>query len=77
MTLIDIQWAGLEGSGILAKILYLIKEPRFVQPDEPLLQVPKKKVGLYLFWQIFGVTATVGISQTIAAIGMAPAFTMI
>lgn len=63
-------WGGLEGNGIMAKIIYLIREPRFIQPDEPLLQIPRKRVAFYLFWQIFGITATVGVSQTIAAIGM-------
>ena len=62
-------WGGLEGNGIMAKIIYLIREPRFVQPDEPLLQVPRRRVLFYLFWQVFGITATVGVSQTIAGIG--------
>ncbi|CAF9922828.1 MAG: hypothetical protein ALECFALPRED_002237 [Alectoria fallacina] len=47
-------WGGLEGNGIMAKIIYLIREPRFIQPDEPLLQIPRKRVAFYLFWQIFG-----------------------
>lgn len=63
-------WGGLEGNGIMAKIIYLIREPRFIQPDEPLLQIPKTRIAFYLFWQLFGITATVGVSQTIAAIGM-------
>ena len=63
-------WGGLEGNGIMAKIIYLIREPRFVQPDEPLLQIPKRRIMFYLFWQIFGIAATVGVSQTIAGIGM-------
>ena len=63
-------WGGLEGNGIMAKIIYLIREPRFVQRDEPLLQIPKKRILFYLFWQVFGITATVGVSQTIAGIGM-------
>ena len=62
-------WGGLEGNGIMAKILYLIREPRFVQADEPLLQLPKSRIASYLLWQIFGITITVGMSQTIAAIG--------
>ncbi len=62
-------WGGLEGNGIMTKILYLIREPRFVQPSEPLLQIPKSRIGFYLFWQILGITITVGMSQTIAAIG--------
>jgi len=53
----------------MAKILYLIREPRFVQLDEPLLQIPKKRILFYLFWQFFGITATVAVSQTIAGIG--------
>ena len=62
-------WGGLEGNGIMAKILFLIREPRFVQPDEPLLQLPKSRIAFYLFWQILGITVTAGMSQTIAAIG--------
>ena len=53
----------------MAKILYFIQEPRFIQPSEPLLQLPKKRILFYLFWQIFGILATVGVSQTIAGIG--------
>lgn len=62
-------WGGLEGNGIMAKILYLIREPRFVQRNEPLLQLPRSRIAFYLFWQILGITITVGMSQTIAAIG--------
>ena len=62
-------WGGLEGNGIMTKILYLIREPRFVHPSEPLLQLPKSRIAFYLFWQILGITVTVGMSQTIAAIG--------
>ena len=53
----------------MAKILYLIREPRFVQRDEPLREIPKQRTLFYLFWQIFGIIATVGVSQTIAGIG--------
>ena len=62
-------WGGLEGNGIMAKIIYLIREPRFVQPSDPLIQIPRRRILFYLFWQVFGVTATVGVSQTIAGIG--------
>ena len=62
-------WGGLEGNGIMAKMIYLIREPRFVQPDEPLSQIPRTRILFYLFWQLFGITATVGVSQTIAGIG--------
>ena len=67
-----LQWDGLEGNGITAKILHLIREPHFVQPDELLLQIPKKRILFCLFWQVFGITATVGVSQTIAGIGKLP-----
>lgn len=53
----------------MKKILYLVREDRFVQPDDPLRQVPTKKILLYVFCQAFGIAATVAISQTIAAIG--------
>ena len=53
----------------MAKILYLIREPRFVRTDEPLLQLPQTRIASYLFWQILGITITVGMSHTIAAIG--------
>ena len=56
----------------MAKVLYLIRESRFVQPGESLLQLPKKTILFYLFWQTFGITATVGVSQTIAGIGKLP-----
>ena len=69
-------WGGLEGNGIMAKIIYLIREPRFVQPDEPLMQIPKRRIMFYLFWQMFGIAATVGVSQTIAGIGMPLAYSV-
>ncbi|KAL8815415.1 MAG: hypothetical protein Q9223_005439 [Gallowayella weberi] len=68
------QWGGLEGNGIMKKILYIIREDRFVQPDSPLRQVSNRKILMYLFCQIVGITATVGISQTIAAIAARPSF---
>ena len=65
-------WGGLEGNGITTKIIYLIREARFIPPDEPLRQIGKQRILLYLFWQISGITATVGVSQTIAGIGILP-----
>ena len=62
-------YGGLEGSGITTKILYLLREPRFVPSDEPLLRVSKRKIMEYLGWQAVGISTTVAISQTIAAIG--------
>jgi len=52
-------WGGLDGNGIMAKILYLTREPRFVRTDEPLLQLPKSCIASYLFWQISAITIIV------------------
>ncbi|KAI4144959.1 MAG: hypothetical protein LQ340_006478, partial [Diploschistes diacapsis] len=62
-------YGGLEGSGITKKMLYLLREPRFVPSTEPLLCVPRRKIWQYLGWQGLGIATTVAISQTIAAIG--------
>jgi len=51
-------WGSLKGNGIMAKIL--IREPRFVRTDEPLLQLPKSCIASYLFWQISAITIIVG-----------------
>ncbi|TKA51726.1 hypothetical protein B0A49_12674, partial [Cryomyces minteri] len=62
-------WGSIESNDIVRKSGYLISEARFVQPSEPLTRVRKSKIILYVGWQIFGIVATVAISQTIAAIG--------
>ncbi|KAK4985276.1 hypothetical protein LTR50_006081 [Elasticomyces elasticus] len=62
-------WGSIETNGIVQKLLFLMSEKRFVQPSEPLTRIRTSKVGLYIGWQLFGVAATVAISQTIAAIG--------
>lgn len=63
------QWGSIESNGIMQKIVYLISEPRYIQRSNPLLQVSKKKIGLYISFQLFGVLSSVAISQTLAAIG--------
>ncbi|KAF7502369.1 hypothetical protein GJ744_005990 [Endocarpon pusillum] len=62
-------WGSIESNGILRRLVWLVREPRFIQPNDPLLTVRRSKIGLFLFRQILGVAATVAISQTIAAIG--------
>lgn len=62
-------WGSIESNGIVAKALYLMSERRFIQPDNPLNQVSRRKIGLFIGIQILGVACTVAISQTIAAIG--------
>lgn len=62
-------WGSIESNGILQRLVWLVREPRFIQPTDPLLTIPRSKIGLYLFWQALGVLSSVAISQTIAAIG--------
>lgn len=53
----------------MEKMLHIIREERFIRSDEPLRQVAKKRVALYVFFQCLVVAITVGMSQTIGAIG--------
>ncbi|KAA6408253.1 MAG: HCO3- transporter family [Lasallia pustulata] len=59
----------IEGNGITAKLLFLLKEHRFIQPSKPLLKLRKRRILYFVFWQLLGWACTVAISQTIAAIG--------
>lgn len=63
-------WGSIESNGILKKMIFLLREKRFVSRDEPLLTVKKRKIGLYLGCEVIPVAACVAISQTIAAVGM-------
>ncbi|GCB26944.1 putative transporter C543.05c [Aspergillus awamori] len=62
-------WGSIESNGILHKIIFLLREDRFIPRNEKLLRVPKRKIVLYVMCQVIGVAACVAISQTIAAIG--------
>ncbi|OJJ52254.1 hypothetical protein ASPSYDRAFT_95775 [Aspergillus sydowii CBS 593.65] len=62
-------WGSIESNGMVQKTIFLMRENRFVQRDEPLLTVRKRKILLFIVLQGIGVAATVAISQTIAAIG--------
>jgi len=62
-------WGSIESNGIVQKLVFLQAEKRFVQRDNPLLSIRKRKITLYIALQIAGVAACVAISQTIAAIG--------
>ena len=62
-------YGGIESSGITQKLLYLLREPRFVPSNEPLLKVSKRQIRQYLAWQALGISTTVAISQTLGAIG--------
>ncbi|KAF1356684.1 HCO3 transporter family-domain-containing protein [Delphinella strobiligena] len=62
-------WGSIEGNGITQKAIFLLSERRFIDPVNPLLRVPRKKIMLFLILQILGVGFSVAISQTIGAIG--------
>jgi hypothetical protein len=62
-------WGSIESNGILKKMIFLLRENRFVQRDEPLLRVKREKIVLYILCEVVPVAACVAISQTIAAIG--------
>ncbi|GLB14894.1 boron transporter 4 [Aspergillus tubingensis] len=66
---IIVGWGSIESNGILHKIIFLLREDRFIPRNEKLLCVPKRKIVLYVMCQVVGVAACVAISQTIAAIG--------
>lgn len=62
-------WGSIEGNGITAKVLFLLKEHRFINPADPLLKIRKRKILLFILFQILGVGFSVALSQTIGAIG--------
>ncbi|KAL6232118.1 hypothetical protein BDW75DRAFT_247391 [Aspergillus navahoensis] len=62
-------WGSIESNGIVKKIIFLSRERRFVPQHEKLLYVRKRKIVLYLAFEMVPVAACVAISQTIAAVG--------
>jgi boron transporter len=62
-------WGSVGGNDIVKRILYLLQEPRFRQPYDPLNRVKKRQLCHFLGWQLLGWAATVGISQTLGAVG--------
>lgn len=62
-------WGSIGGNPIMANLLYLIQEKRFVDPGEPRNKLKKSRIALYIAFQAAGVLPSVAISQTIAAIG--------
>lgn len=67
-------WGAIESNGIVKKAVFLLQEKRFIQHDQPLLTIRRRKILLFIALQGLGVAATVAISQTIAAIGLFPNF---
>ncbi|PWY85491.1 hypothetical protein BO83DRAFT_443305 [Aspergillus eucalypticola CBS 122712] len=62
-------WGSIESNGMLQKIIFLLREDRFIPRNKRLPRVPKRKIVLYVMCQVVGVATCVAISQTIAAIG--------
>jgi hypothetical protein len=62
-------WGSIEGNGIIEKLIFLCTENRFIQPSNPLLKIPKRRILLFVFFQLLTWALSVSISQTIAAIG--------
>ncbi|CAA7261455.1 unnamed protein product [Cyclocybe aegerita] len=59
----------LKGNGITKKILHLIQDKALTSRHEPLQQVRKSRIILFVGVQLVGFGATFAITQTIAAIG--------
>ena len=62
-------WGSIGGNGIMANFVYILTDTPYVDPSEPRLTVKKSRIALYILFQALGVGFSVGISQTIAAIG--------
>ncbi|OAA75805.1 Bicarbonate transporter, eukaryotic [Akanthomyces lecanii RCEF 1005] len=69
VAVVEQRWGSIESNRILQKLIYLQREQRFIQRDDPLLLVRRRKIIFYVSVQIFGVTACVAVSHTLAAIG--------
>ncbi|OJD17774.1 hypothetical protein AJ78_02183 [Emergomyces pasteurianus Ep9510] len=52
-------------TGFTERIVFLSKENRFIQREEPMLAVRRRKIALYVAVQLFGVFSCVVISQII------------
>merc|ERR1712000_260909 len=52
-------WGSIESNGIVKKILFLLREKRFQQPDDPLLKVRKRAIYHFIGWQLLGWACTV------------------
>jgi hypothetical protein len=59
----------LLSSGVTEKMLFLIRDPQAISPSEPLNNVRKSRIVMFLIIELLGFGATFAITQTIAAIG--------
>ncbi|KAN0063099.1 hypothetical protein ACQY0O_004262 [Thecaphora frezii] len=70
-------WASIERNNIMLRTLALFRDHSMTPADEPLLQVRRSKIALWVAiqWLFFGMT--MGISQTIAGIGFPVIITLL
>ena len=61
-------WGSIEGNGIIDKLIFCITERRFIQPDEPLLTIPRKRILHFISYQLITWAVAIAISQTLGAI---------
>ncbi|EKM49721.1 uncharacterized protein PHACADRAFT_106746 [Phanerochaete carnosa HHB-10118-sp] len=59
----------LEGNGITRKLLYFLRDKSLTPKDDPLRNVRKSRVLLFVAVQLAAFGATMAVTQTIAAIG--------
>ncbi|KAF9493545.1 hypothetical protein BDN71DRAFT_1450240 [Pleurotus eryngii] len=59
----------LHGNGITTRLLYLLRDKSLTPYDEPLRNVRKSRIIMFVGVQLVGFGATFAITQTIAAIG--------
>jgi len=59
----------LLGNGITSKIIFLLRDHSLTPKGEPLRQVRRSRIVLFIAIQLIGFGATFAIVQTIAAIG--------
>jgi len=61
--------AALRTSGITTKLLFLVRDHNLIPSHDPLRRVRKSRIALFVLIELAGFGATMGITQTIAAIG--------
>jgi len=62
-------FSGLTAMNITQNILYCLTEKRFVDPSDKRTTLKKSRIMYYVFWQMLGVTFSLAVSFTRAAIG--------
>ncbi|KAM0750331.1 hypothetical protein T439DRAFT_381031 [Meredithblackwellia eburnea MCA 4105] len=66
---IVVGWGSVEGSGIVHKTLYLLRDPALTPPEHPLLDVNRSSILKYISFQWLFFAMIIAVSETIAGIG--------